>query len=427
MFKTMRPFFSSSALSDSNRATYSLSQLIIGIIGFLASLYAFVEHVKLKLKPDSSLLCDINSTVSCSQAFSSEYGEFLNIPLGAYGMALFGVIAGFAVLPKFTLVSEKWISHWRLFLASLVLIPVLYLAYLSYFEVGVVCPVCSLIQGLLVINFFYCIVRYKKVDKQEMLAADGAFIKLVTIALALSVPAILAGLILPQIVPSILEKMGQSPVVEDAAVTVNQTPVPAELLSVSKSNFVNKGEDYRKGNDSAPVVIHEFADFECPHCAHASHALEKVLQTVGASRVQIVFRNYPLSGQCNPNFGQGGNRFSCDLANASRCSGQQGKFWEMHNWAFSKIEESESTKLEVYSPQGIKAQAKLLGLDVNRFSECFDSKVEIEKIRDDIRVATQLGIRGTPTIYINGKLFKGVPSDPDSLIQAVEAELASLR
>ena len=196
---------------------------------------------------------------------------------------------------------------------------------------------------------------------------------------------------------------------QTASPTTSETPFPADWLQVSVSNYVGEGEDYRKGNDKAKVVVHMFSDLECPHCKVSAEDIEAAQSAVGADQVLFVYRNYPLSNKCNPHIGGEGHPYACDLAMALRCAGSQRRdaFWEYKTWAFSGIEMSAEEKLLNFAPQGLNAHAEKLGLDSSRFSACLNDKVEMGKIQADAEIGKKMGITGTPLIVINGVVYKG--------------------
>jgi uncharacterized membrane protein/predicted DsbA family dithiol-disulfide isomerase len=405
--------------SDAPRASVHLVSLLLAFVGFCVSIYALIEHLRLK-SGATTLGCDINDTVSCSTVFNSSYGAFAGIPLGAFGMAYFGIVAATAVLPKFADVSERWISWWRMIVAAVGTAVSLVLAYVSYFQLGAVCVVCSGIHAITIVNFVATLLGFVRHKAGLNFAEPTAFLKLVSTSLALGVPPLVAGLILPSLnigaaKPSTAETT-QTP-------STAATPFPANLTGFAKSDFVGKGQDYRKGNDEAKVVLQMFSDLECPHCKSANDGILQALSVVGEDKVLFVYRNYPLSNRCNPGMSSEGHKHACDLALASRCAGQQGKFWEYKEWAFSGIEMSPGEKESSFSTDGLKAQASRLGLNAGRFAECLDAKVELPKIQDDISVGNQLGLSGTPLLILNGKKYTG-PISAQGFISALQGEIA---
>lgn len=143
-----------------------------------------------------------------------------------------------------------------------------------------------------------------------------------------------------------------------------------------------------KGPESAAITIVEFADFECPHCAEVAPMLDKVVET-HKNDVRMVFKFYPLPGHPH-----------ADIAARAAVAGMnQGKFWEMHHALFTNQRHLEQTDLDSY--------AKELGIEVSRFHADMQATATAERIAKDKKLGEDLQIGGTPTIFINGRLFDG--------------------
>lgn len=409
--------------SGSSQARTDLVSLIIGVIGFATSLYALILHIQLK-NSSETLGCDINDVVSCSKVIGGSYGELLSIPLGAYGMSYFGLVIALAILPLFVASSEAWIARWRMLAAFVGAAVSVFLAYIAYAKIEAVCLVCSTVHALTVVNFIWTGVRFRRVKDQQQTVSEGGFSKLLAASLALSVPPLLAGVLLPHVTTLI----GSSSTAESESNSGAPvaTPFPAEWLQVSVSNYVGEGEDYRKGNDKAKVVVQMFSDLECPHCKVSAEDIEAAQSAVGADQVLFVYKNYPLSNKCNPHIGGEGHPYACDLAMALRCAGSQRRdaFWEYKSWAFSGIEMSSEEKERNFSLGGLKAYAEKIGLDSARFETCLMDKVEMGKIRADAEIGKKMGITGTPLILINGLIYKGERS-PQGYARAFRSALSS--
>lgn len=142
----------------------------------------------------------------------------------------------------------------------------------------------------------------------------------------------------------------------------------------------------RKGSPTAPVVIVEWADFECPACRAASPVLS---QTVAKrpEQVQLVFKNYPLD--IHPN--------AETAARAAMAAHRQGKFWEMHEALFSA--EAPPTR------SVIDGLAKRIGLDMEQFAQDIESEAVADRVAQDRKQGEAVRLRATPTIYVNGREF----------------------
>ncbi len=158
----------------------------------------------------------------------------------------------------------------------------------------------------------------------------------------------------------------------------------------------------RLGKASAPVLIEEFSDFECPACAIIGPQLEElVLRNPDVARLE--FHHYPLSY----------HKYAFTAAEAAECANEQGKFWE-----FAKLNFSNQKNL---TNDSLKSYAKQLKLDETAFNECFDGHKKRAKIKADIAEGSRRQLSGTPSIYVNGKEVKW------SGVEAFEAYVRGLK
>ena len=143
-----------------------------------------------------------------------------------------------------------------------------------------------------------------------------------------------------------------------------------------------------RGNPKAPVMIVEFADFQCPYCQSVERTLKNVLGK-HEGQVAISFRDMPLT-QIHP-LAQG-------AAEAARCAQEQGKFWEYHDLLFK------DRKLD---KDGLAEAARALKLDEKQFDSCITSERYKAQIDQDVQDARKAGVGGTPAFFINGVFLDG--------------------
>lgn len=89
-------------------------------------------------------------------------------------------------------------------------------------------------------------------------------------------------------------------------------------------------------------------------------------------------------------------------AEAARCAGEQGKYWEYHDILFANLRTLEITNLKKFAAD--------LELDTARFDTCLDSDTYVAQVRKDIAEGQNAGVSGTPTFFINGRLISGAQS-----------------
>lgn len=408
--------------------------LLIGITGFLASLYALYLHISNAMQPGHGFLCDINNQINCSAVIGSHYGSLLHIPLGSYGMTYFIGVMVYAFLPKILKVNARTMSVLGLFLATIGLGSVLAFMYISYAIIHIMCPTCTVVH-ILVILFFLTQVFYFFRSRKNGNVLPNILSNYFAIFLILGVPPLAIGLITPIVIEkffpsqptqdkkinfanpaplSVLPKNHKT-ATENVKKSLNkshsESPLKKVFTTFHKSNFVGNGEDYRKGSNNAPVVVQMFSDFGCPHCRAANKALSEAQKNFGPKNVVIVYRFFPLSNKCNAAIqSPGWYPYTCILTEAARCAGAQGAFLAMKDWAYQGQEWDDQARKDNFSMTGLIGQATRLGLNAKAFETCLKTHQELAKIKADAAVASLQHISGTPLIMINGIEYKGEPS-----------------
>ena len=157
-----------------------------------------------------------------------------------------------------------------------------------------------------------------------------------------------------------------------------------------------------KGPANAAVTIAVFDDYQWPYCARLEPFFQQVLDKY-PNNVKLVVKNFPLSS----------HKFARKAATAALAANVQGKFWEFHSQLFKNY--------KVINDAKIQEIAKNLGLDMEKFNKDLQSPTIKSLITRDVSNGRQIGVRGTPTIYINGKALKN--RSLPGIYQVIEAEL----
>jgi protein-disulfide isomerase len=160
------------------------------------------------------------------------------------------------------------------------------------------------------------------------------------------------------------------------------------VMLMPPSADLNLGQTYENGNPGAPVVLVEFADYECPYCQRVNPQIQQLKKEFG-DKLTVAFKDFPLPMHHSAE----------KAAEAARCAGEQGKYWEYHDVLFY------SKQLEV---DDLKEHARVLKLDGDKFDTCLDSGREAAAVQKDLDEGKQLGLTGTPSFFVNGHFFSGV-------------------
>lgn len=161
------------------------------------------------------------------------------------------------------------------------------------------------------------------------------------------------------------------------------------------------------GASDAKVKVVVFSDFQCPYCKLAYSVLRDTMKNY-EDRVSFVFKELPLDIHPQAN--------AASLAGG--CALEQNKFWEYADNLYARQSEWGSAK----DTANFKAYARTLGLDNQKFSECLDNQKYQSKIDADKKLASEFGISGTPTIFINDQVESGAIT-AEQLKAGIEEEL----
>lgn len=162
-----------------------------------------------------------------------------------------------------------------------------------------------------------------------------------------------------------------------------------------------------KGQRGAKVKVVEFADFECPYCSRAADAMKLVSQKYG-DKIEVSYRHFPLRS-IHPNAQR--------AAEVASCAGEQGRFWEMHDELYASQQE-----LETAIGVGLAERVQKLQLDGAKLDECLASGRAAAAVEADFQIGTDIGVEGTPAVYVNGRVVSGGAS-VEAVAAAIDAEL----
>ncbi len=152
----------------------------------------------------------------------------------------------------------------------------------------------------------------------------------------------------------------------------------------------------------AEFSLVEYGDYECPYCRAASPVIEKVRQELG-DRLVFAFRHFPLA-ELHP--------FALSAAVAAEGAALLGQFWPMHTLLFAGDEPR-------LGQDDIRGYAEQLGIPPAKVTWPKTQFVE-DRVEADFNSGVRSGVRGTPTLFVNGEQFRGAIS-VDRLLEALGA------
>jgi len=153
------------------------------------------------------------------------------------------------------------------------------------------------------------------------------------------------------------------------------------------------------GDPNAPVVIHEYSDFGCPHCANFATGTAIELEESYIASGQVYFVSHSVGRLL-------GSDISVQLAEAAYCAGAQNKYWPFQDYVFANqaaIYSNPNAPVDGY----IAAIAEAIELDMKSFNDCVEKNTYQDQVLQDQAEAIKAGINSTPSFLINGELLVG--------------------
>ena len=188
-----------------------------------------------------------------------------------------------------------------------------------------------------------------------------------------------------------------------------------QLRAIPENQAASRAGDaespHIRGNPNAPVTLEEFGDFECPPCGSFATFVEQLLKEYD-SKLRLVFRNFPLPA----------HEHAHEAAQAAEAAGLQDHFWEMYDMLYRE------QVFWSYAPNTrelFESYAEKIGLNLDQFKRDIDSEKVKERVDSDHALGDSLGIKLTPTIYINNQPIDPKEKNPAGVRAAINAALAA--
>jgi protein-disulfide isomerase len=183
-----------------------------------------------------------------------------------------------------------------------------------------------------------------------------------------------------------------------------QRTVIPKAMAASKE----RGEEVHvRGAANAAVTLEEYGDFQCPPCGGLEVPLQQIEHDY-ASSLRVIFRNFPLTN----------HEHAHEAAYAAEAAGLQGRFWEMHDLLYREQTVWAKTK-DVQSL--FDSYAGMIGLNLERFKKDAGGEQVKARVESDRQRGEELGVRNTPTIFINNQSVPATSLNPTALRAAIDA------
>lgn len=164
------------------------------------------------------------------------------------------------------------------------------------------------------------------------------------------------------------------------------------------------------GNEQALVKMQIFADFECHFCKQFAMEIEPQIidQYVKTGKLKMIWRDFAFLGEA-----------SIQAAQAAHCADEQEKYFEYTD-KLHFVQQGHDAS--VFSQNNLLDFAQQIKIDTSKFNQCLISQKYANQVEDDLGAGIQMGVKATPTVFINDVKIEGV--QPLSVYrQTIENEL----
>ncbi len=170
-----------------------------------------------------------------------------------------------------------------------------------------------------------------------------------------------------------------------------------------QANLISPEQSWSRGAQNPSIELVVYSDVQCPFCSRYHESLLQLLDEY-PDKIKMIFKHFPLAM----------HSYASLSSEASECAGEQGKFWQYLDSLFAN-----QRKINV---DYLNELAQELNLDNEQFKICLDSGKYIDKVKKDEAEGRAVGVRGTPTSFINGEFINGA-LPYDKLKAKVESKL----
>jgi len=362
---------------------WRIAFLVLCTVGLCLAADLARLHLNVHTDPDYQSYCAISERVNCDTVAASKFAVKWGLPTALWGMVIYLTLGALAVWGlRSRLRTPSWPFGFLAWVSTLAVAYSIYLFYVSHFIIESLCPVCVASYLVNVCLFGLAVRELRRLEvgswqalKDEWRAALAApsSVLLLGAAVAIGVGLLWFG------VPRYWE---------------------VEVSSGPGGLTVGRTEDGHPwiGAREPQLEIVEFSDYRCPHCLRGHQEMRRLIAS-RPDEVRLIHRHYPLDQGCNPRMQRQLHPFACDYSRLAFCAGEQARFWEANDFLFAQ-----GRRPRLVSATELAAE---LELDVDQLKACLVGDTANEAVDEDIRAGIGLGVRGTPTFVVDGRIYPG--------------------
>jgi len=365
------------------------------LIGLADSAYLSVSHYRIYNDIGYESFCAISRAINCDTVSQSPYAIFMRMPVPVWGVI--GYIFLLLLLLFAGRASAQKKRVWGvMFLVTLVYsISSIILAIISHFYIDSYCIMCILVYAINFLLLYYCWLIRRRFGHQPLHDSIGQDLRYLWKwrgpATSVFTPFLAGVLLLWSLFPSYWNLH------------------PSVLSAAQPSGYTPDGHPWI-GAENGKVVITEFTDYLCFQCSKMNYYLRKMVARY-PGKIKIIHHHFPMDHTVNPIVKSPIHKGAGALAILSIYAATEGKFWQTNDYLFANARFTDRVDLKVLADE--------IGLDFEKLSRSLLRNDFSNKLHRDIMDGLKLGVSGTPTFLIDGKLYSGrIP--PEILLQVAD-------
>jgi uncharacterized membrane protein len=324
---------------------------LLAAVGLLSSVALELAHYQAYVDPARAGFCSAGAQLDCTTVALSSWSVFLGVPLPMWGVAGFLTIA----------VLAWWRSKWLLPVSGFAALVSLLLLGIEVASIHSICILCEVVHVLAIACFA---LAWR--GRSDLGATDRlALAQLATVVVSIPITA--------------------------HFMMAPYWAIYSWRSGVHLPNGVDEQGRHWIGAENPSVVLHEYVDYGCPHCAVVAHRTQQVLARYPRS-LRIVRHLYPRT-QCPKT----PDMMACSFARTAICAGEQGAFWLADSWLF----EHAAGRLVV----DLQKAANDLHLDYGKLVSCVESDAAFARAQAEMDDANKHQVHEAPSYVIDGKLY----------------------
>lgn len=378
--------------------------LAFSALGLASSATSSYVHYRLLTEPGFTSFCDVNATVSCTEAYLSRYGSFAGVPVAVLGVIFFAIVLAMAAMAgRRTSAAAEAAPGYIFALSTIGLAFVLYLGYAAYFVLGAFCILCGITYVAVIALFIISggatsfpmtsLPRRAPRDVKTLFSTPAAL----GIALLLVAGAATAIAAFP--------RETAPPARAQSGGAVYPPLTDQQRAEVEKWFDMQPTVEMPIAKGDAKVLVVKFNDYQCPPCRQSYELYGPILDKYTATgQVKFVLKHFPLEPECNPTGSpQTVHPASCEAAAAVVMAEPKGTSGKLEAWLFANQG----------PPLLTSAQVKEAARDIAGVTD-FDAQYQraLLQVSNDAGMGVLLGAKSTPTFFINNTRIAGMVPPP---------------